>query len=195
MPALHVLEEGVGLVERGEKRVGHALLRLGLGGQLAEQALAAVHAAEYVLHGVGDLDEVVHQVFARRDQLIDVGLPLRRDDRARLEHCELRVARGDVDVAVAGQETELLEPRAGIGPDALAVLAIDHQGDLHVRLLRVARERDVFDHADGHAGKSDRIALSQSLHAVEASLVLIFPGEDLLLRPYEKDKNHQHHER
>src|SRR6266513_2820809 len=73
-----------------------------------------VDAAEDVLHRVRDLHEVVDEVLARGDELIDVRLPRRGDHRARLERGQVRIAGGDVDVAVAGEEAELLQARARV---------------------------------------------------------------------------------
>src|SRR5881392_863713 len=77
-------------------------------------------------------------------------------------------ARRNVDVAVAGEEAELLEARPRVVADALRVLAVDHQLDEDVLLLRIARQLDVAHDADGHTGDLHRIALREPGHAVEA---------------------------
>src|SRR5207253_4038022 len=99
------------------------------------------------------------QVFTRGDERLDVRATLRGDDRARLHGGKTRRAGADVDVAVAGQQAELLEARARVAADALRVVAVDHQQDLDLLLLRVLRQLDVADGADGDAGHAHRVAL------------------------------------
>src|SRR4051794_21433373 len=195
LAALDMREQRVRLVERRQHGVGHALLRFRSGGQLAEDTFAAVDTREDVLQRVGDLHEVVDEVLTRRDQLIDVRLALYRDDRAWLECIETRTAGRDVDVVVAGEEAELLQPRARIAADALRVFAIDHQRDVDVFRFRIARQADVLDHADRDAGDLHRVALGESGHAVEADFVFVLAREDLLLRSDEEEEDHQHDER
>src|SRR5207248_3027280 len=103
-----VSKDCVRFIQRGQERVGDALLGFGRGRELADETFAAVDAAEYVLEGVRNLHEVVDEVLTRGDELIDVGLARGRNHCARLQRVELRAAGRNVDVAVARQQAELL---------------------------------------------------------------------------------------
>src|SRR5207245_2615219 len=135
-----------------------------------------------VLERIGNLDEVVDQVFAGRDELIDVRLPGSGDDRSGLQSLEARTARGDVDVAVAGQQSELLQAGPRIAADAVGVLAVHHQLDVDVLLPRIAWQIDVANHAHRDARDLHRVPLGQAGDSIELHLVFILAGEDLLLR-------------
>src|SRR5439155_17005143 len=85
LSTLDMREDGVGLVQGRQESVGNALFGLGSAGQLAQQPLAAVDAGKNVFHGIRNLHEVVDQILARRNELVDVALSRRWNERARLE--------------------------------------------------------------------------------------------------------------
>ena len=183
-------KDRIRLVEGGQERVGEPLFGLRRAGQLAEESFTAIDAGEDVLERIRDLYEVVDQILAGGDELIDVGLPGSGDDRSGLQRFEAGTARRDVDVAVACKQAELLQARSRIATDAVGVLAVHHQLDVDILLPRIAREINVADHSHRHSRNLHRVSLGQSGDRVELHLVFILAGEDLLLGADEEEKHH-----
>jgi hypothetical protein len=188
------VEHAADRVEGGDELGGHLAIGLDVLGQLAEDALAALHAPQDGRQLLGDPRDVVHQVLARGAQTVDVG-DRRGADRAPLRDLgKLRRARGDLDVLVA-QQAEGADAGHRVLADARGEALLDADADLDLVLAHVLREVDGGDRADPDAVELHVAPLLQSGDGVEADEVLVLGREQVAPLADGEDRRHAESER